>query len=258
MKQADLVQGRTYALNNPDQVKREHEPHIKVRYLGVTHRRNAKVRFESGPIAGLDDWIKTRDLACRWGERKALLRDLERHQRLVAANRAIWDPVTEDAIDAVMTASGEYGGYLSRWVSDPAPAARFWRRAKLNGSPINYDPSNFINRHGGWWLTYATTLHAAQAYAAAEPHAVELYLRGWEDRLTAEGWQPGNRGAHEQLREWSPRWALARSWTQRPLGDAAEKEVQRLQAVVAESVQLLRQLGHELHATQIERALRGR
>ena len=118
--------------------------------------------------------------------------------------------------------------------------------------------TNFVDRHGGWWLTYATALHAAQAYAAAEPHSVELYVRAREDRLTAEGWQPGNRGAHEDLREWSPRWALARSWTQRPLGDAAEKEVQRLQAVVGESVRLLRQLGHELHATQIERALRGR
>lgn len=258
MKQADLVQGRTYALNNPDQAKREHEPHIKVRYLGITHRRNAKVRFESGPIVGLDDWIKTRDLACRWGDRKALLRDVERHRRLVAANRAIWDPVTEDAIDTVITASGEFGGYESRWVIDSAPAERFWRRAKLNGSPIDYDPLNFVDLHGGWWLTYATALHAAQAYAAAEPHSVELYIRAIEDRLTAEGWQPGNRGAHQDLRAWSPRWALARSWTQRPLGDAAEKEVQRLQAVVGESARLLRQLGHELHATQIERALRGR
>ena len=127
-------------------------------------------------------------------------------------------------------------------------------RAGLDGTPLEHDPFNFVDRKGTWWLTYSTALHASQAFAAAEPEMVDIYLRYWEDRFKADGWRPGNRHAHDNLREWSPHLALARSWTRPPQGHAAEKEVQRLQALVGEwaAVRLLRQRGLEQEGDRIE------
>jgi hypothetical protein len=89
----------------------------------------------------------------------------------------------------VMTASGEYGGFLKSWTTDPAAAKRFWGRARLSGSPLDYDGVNFVDRNGQWHLSFATATCACQAFAAAEPDLVDLYLRDWEDRLRAEGFR---------------------------------------------------------------------
>jgi hypothetical protein len=53
-------------------------------------------------------------------------------------------------------------------------------------------------------LSFATATRACQTFAAAEPDLVDLYLRDWEDRLRAEGFEPGNRHSDELLRKWAP------------------------------------------------------
>jgi hypothetical protein len=98
---------------------------------------------------------------------------------------------------------------------------------------------------------------ACQAFAAAEPDLVDLYLRGWEDRLRAEGFEPGNRHSHELLRNWAPAHALARFWCAEPQRTAAEREVERLQRLVREAVRLLEAAGDDRGARRIERGLRG-
>jgi hypothetical protein len=55
-----------------------------------------------------------------------------------------------------MSASGEYGGFLKSWTTDSASAERFWSRAGLSGSPLDYDGVNFVDRHGQWHLSFAT------------------------------------------------------------------------------------------------------
>ncbi|MDE0572169.1 hypothetical protein ON058_01925 [Demequina sp. B12] len=87
---------------------------------------------------------------------------------------------------------------------------------------------------------------------------MDLYLRGWEERLRAEGFDPGQQHAHELLREWAPSFALARSWSQEPRGFAAEHEVERLQRLVREAIGALRAAGEDHVASRIERGLRGR
>jgi hypothetical protein len=47
-----------------------------------------------------------------------------------------------------MTASGEYGGFVKSWTTDPASAERFLSRARLGGSPLDYDGVNFVDRNG--------------------------------------------------------------------------------------------------------------
>ncbi|MEU5852254.1 hypothetical protein [Saccharopolyspora shandongensis] len=157
-----------------------------------------------------------------------------------------------------MTASGEYGGFVRRWDTDAASAERYWARAGLDGSPLDDHPANYRDRHGTWHLMFATALKAAQGFAAAEPDMVDLYLRGWEERLRAEGFEPGGSHAHDLLREWAPHHALARAWTQEPRGHAAEREVERLRRLVTAAVRYLREAGEDNRAAKIERGLRGR
>lgn len=79
---------------------------VKVVFLGLTHSRQCKVRFASGELEGFEDWVVTRDLACRWGERRALVRDEEWAAKMTADDEGVWDEVTEGAISTVMEASG--------------------------------------------------------------------------------------------------------------------------------------------------------
>lgn len=253
-----MVKGKNYALRPKGAEAGSGDSFIKVVFLGLAHSRQCKVRFASGELEGLEDWVVTRDLACGWGERKTLLRDEERAARLEAAGAEMWDEVTEDAISTVMEASGEQSGIRRIWADDPVSAQRYWDRAKLNGTPLEYDPLNFQDRHGAWHFSYATALKAAQSFAAAEPELVALYLRGIEEELKAEGFQPGRHFSHELLCRRSPSHALVRAWSQAPRGTAAENEITRLRAVVSQAVRFLREAGEERKADQIERGLHGR
>lgn len=257
MQKSDLVTGRIYALRRRSRAAAG-AAFLKVKFNGKVHKDQVQVRHESGDLAGLEEWVRTRHLACPWGDLKALERDEERTARLREVSSQAGDRVTEEAISAVLTASGEYGGFIRTWDTDPAPAQRLWDRAGLAGRPLEHHPANFIDRHGTWQLTFQTALHAAEAFAAAEPETVDLYLRGWEDRLRAEGFIQGNQHSHELLREWAPSHALARSWSQKPIGAAAEREVQRLRSLVEHAARLLRAIGHNSEAARIERGLNGR
>lgn len=57
------------------------------------------------------------------------------------------------------------------------------------------------------------------------------------------------------LRQWAPAHALARSWSQQPLGLAAEQEVKRLRAVIAGSIALLRRYELKWEAGSLEKEL---
>jgi hypothetical protein len=212
VRKADVVPGHLFAVRNRGGAHGT-DPFVKGRHLGGVHNNQVKVRFESGELDGLEEWVRTRDLVCRWEDVAIVLRDEERIEDLRRADEQVWDRVYEEAIDVVMEASGEYTGFLRRWVTDPASAERFWSRGELPGSPLEDDVLNFVDRHGQWHLSLATAVRACEGFAAAEPELVLLFLRDWEERLTAEGWEPGRRAAHEVLRQWAPAHALARSWT---------------------------------------------
>lgn len=253
VERSELVEGEMYALTE----KPPGEPFMQVRYLGRYRKGQVLVRYESRLLAGLEEWVRARRVACAWDELGDLLRDQTAASRLSDVDSKARDPVTEAAISAVMTASGEYTGFLRTWTADPASALRFWARAELKGSPLDHHPSNHEDRNGVWHLSYVTALAASQAYAAAEPDMVDLYLRGEEERLMAEGFLPGLRHNHDLLREWAPAHAVARSWCQRPRLDAVEHEVERLQGLLLGAASLLRRHGYETDARRLERGLRG-
>ena len=98
-------------------------------------------------------------------------------------DQQVWDRVVEDAISDVMSASGEYTGFVRPWTTEPAAAERYWARAGLEGSPLDDHRANFVDRHGMWHLSFATAQKAAEPFASAEPELVDLFIRGWEERL---------------------------------------------------------------------------
>lgn len=255
MQQSELVIGRGYAYRASG--RRDDLDFVKVKVLGPFRGARGRIQYQEGGLAGLAEWVRTVQIVCRWGDRKAFIRDTQQAQRLAAADARVWDNVIAEAIDSVITASGEFNGFLRRWDTDPAPAMRLWSRGHLEGSPLEFDPMNFADRSGVWHLSFTTAEKASQAFAAAEPDLVELYLRRWEDRLKAQGFQPGIRHAHDVLRQWAPQIALARSWTQSQAVKTLDDEVQRLQRVVNEAIGLLRRAGDERGAARIERALGG-
>jgi len=73
--------------------------------------RQARISHETGDLDGLVEWLPTRLIVCRCTERNAFQKDEERAAKLSASDAEVWDPVYEEAISAVMTASGEYAGF---------------------------------------------------------------------------------------------------------------------------------------------------
>lgn len=193
MRQSDLQPRKRYAYRAT--ASRNDLNLIKVTVVGPGRGRKVRVRYEDGELAGLDEWVPIVQIVCPWSERKAFLADHARQRELEQASSLDYERVTEDAICTVMTASGEESGFTFIWATDPATATRLWSRAGLEGSPLDDHPANYSDRHGTWHMSFATAERVSKAFAAAEPELVELYVAGWEKRLTAEGFLPGQRHA---------------------------------------------------------------
>jgi hypothetical protein len=139
----------------------------------------------------------------------------------------------------------------------PERAQRLWRRAGLEGSPDQH-PLAYTDRRGQLNLPYATAFQFAQAFAAAEPEPCIHYIQECEDRLRAEGYEPGGRVSHHVLRNMRPAHALVREWTQAGELGLLQKENQRLREVLGQALDALRRAGDEQAANRLDRALHGR
>lgn len=254
MLASELVTGRSYAQRA--EPRNRESPLRKVVFVGPARSGKARIRHAEGELDGLEEWAPSRTLVCRWGERAAFLRDETRLAAIKEATDRHYDSVVEDAISDVLTATGEEGGFSNIWSLDPDKARRLWDRAGLDGEPDDH-PLAFIDRHGTLHLPYETTLRFAQAFAAAEPESVILYIQEWEDRLRAEGYEPGNRHSHDFLRTMRPAHALARQWAGRAEVTMLREENDRLRRLVHQAISALTQAGNESAARRIERGLRG-
>ena len=87
-RRSQLVAGRKYALRARGKQMQSIEGFVKVRYLGRAHRDQVSIRHEDGSLAGLEEWVRTRNLACAWSDRTAFLRDQERAARLARGRLA--------------------------------------------------------------------------------------------------------------------------------------------------------------------------
>lgn len=255
MKYSDLVEGRDYAwLPTP---KSDQAETRRIRYLGGHRAANVKIRWVSGDFAGLEEWLPTRTLLCRWGERRAFFRDRERVQALAASAGEGLDRVVEDAISLVLESTCEESGFQTLWLTRPERAHRLWDRADLPGSPLD-EPGAFVDRDGWLRLGWRTALRFALAFAAHEPDVVLQVIQEREDRLRAEAFLPGGRHAQEYLRTQRPSHALARQWTGSAEVDDLRAEVLRLRQIAETATRALDGAGLNLIAGRLRRELRGR
>ena len=224
MLATDLVVGRAYA----ERAKPNDAECALRKIIFVGPARAGKAA--DGDLDGLEEWVPTRTVMCPWGERQAFLRDESRWNALQEAAAGDYDPVVEEAISTVFEATGEETGFIRVWTVDPLRAQRLWRRAGLEGSPDQH-PLAYTDRGGQLHLAYETALQFAQAFAAAEPEPCIHYIQEWEDRLRAEGYEPGNRVGHYVLRNMRPAHALVREWTQAGELTLLREENQRLRQV---------------------------
>jgi hypothetical protein len=106
-------------------------------------------------------------------------------------------------------------------------------------------------------LSYAAALKFAQAFAAAEPEPWLLYMRDWEDRLTAESFEPGNRHSHAFLREQLVPYAIVKDWTSRSTAELLEREITRLRGLIQSAIADIERLGDSRASSRLRRALQG-
>lgn len=255
MLASDLVVSRDYA----QRVKPQDAgcPLHRVAFIGPAKAGKAKVRHADGEFGGLEEWVPTRTLLCLWGERQAFLRDESRWNALQQAAARDYDAIVEEAISTVFEATGDETGFIRIWTVASVRAHRLWRRAGLDGVP-DHHPLAYTDRHGQLNLPYETALEFTQAFAAAEPEPCLHYIQEWEDRLRAEGYEPGNRSRHSILREMRPAHALIREWAQAGELELLREENIRLRQLLEQALGALRQAGDERSANRLDRALQGR
>jgi hypothetical protein len=252
MEGHQLVVGRTYAFREK---RTSSSPMLKVKLIDKLGRKDKiKIRFEDGPHPGLEDYVSTRQLVTAWADRKAVLRDEEREERLAEHEKGHGDKALRDAIDAVLAATGEPGSG-----DNEAELQRILDRAGVETAPADLHPLAFTDRHGTAYLPLEALAAVAKAFAAAEPETVVGYLDDEEEELRLSGSQPGDRWYHHYRRELSPGYALARQWAGlEQESEMLRKEISRLRGLISTAAYDLKSAGLERKASRLLRALEGR
>jgi hypothetical protein len=259
MQESQIEVGRKYAMRVKVSAG---EPLLQVQVVEKTGRRaQVKVRRLSEPHAGLEEFIKTRQLIVPWGERQAFLRDEERAQQFDAA-RPRPNQALAGAIQTVMYSTG----YTDASADDDGTihmrAEELREISRLAGVPQKLDdlhPLAYVDRDGYMHLPIEVAEKLAHAYASAESEMVLMYIEDEENECRARGYEPGERFYHDWLREKTPGFALARYWA----GHEEEvvflrKEIERLRKVIDSAADALVKAGAEQEGWRVRRAKNGR
>ena len=191
MESAALEVGRLYAYReNP----RSKSDMLKVKLIAKVGRGGkVKIRFEDGPHPGLEEYVRTANIIVSWGDRKAVLRDEERSQRIDEyAQRSSSDHAIVEAVSSILESSGEpsAGAAIGGLSMPEAELARIMRRAGLEGGPTTLHHLAFRNRRGDVEMPLDGAETLARAFAAAEPETVLDVSRRSRVLVEASGLSP--------------------------------------------------------------------
>lgn len=259
MQHSQIEVGRKYAMRVKVSAG---EPLLQVQVLEKTGRRaQLKVRRLSDPHAGLEEYVKTRQLIVPWGGRQAFLKDEERAQRFDAA-RTRPNQALAGAISTVMAATGYSDGGADDDGTVHMMAEELREVARLAGLPQeleDLDPLAYVDRDGYMHLPTVVAEKLAHAYASAESEMVLMSIEDDEKEWRARGFEDGERFWHDYLREKTPGFALARYWA----GHEQEivflrKEIERLRKIVDSAADALVKAGAEQEGWRVRRAKDGR
>jgi hypothetical protein len=238
------------------------EPLIQVQVLEKTGRRGQmKIRRLSEPHAGLEEWVKTRQLIVSWGERQAFLKDEERERRFDEA-RPKPNQALAGAIRTVMCATGYDDADADDDGTVHMEAVELREIARLAGLPQNLEelhPLTYVDRRGDLHLPVEIAEKLAHSYASAEPEIVLMYIEDQEKEYKARGYEPGERFWHDELRRQLPGFALARYWAGHEEEIAfLRSEIERLRTLVKTAADVLVKNRAESEGWRLRRALDGR
>lgn len=235
------------------------EPLHQVEVVAKTGRRGqVKIRRLSEPFEGLEEWVQSRQLVVRWGERKALLREEEQARRFDESRRKVNEGLVR-AIETVMYSTGysDAGAEVDGTIRMDADELReIARRAGLSKPLEEMHSAVYIDRRARMRLPVEVAEQLAQAFAKAEPETVLMFIEDEEREYKARGYEPGERFYHDWLREHMPGYALVRYWAGHQAEVASlQAENERLRALVRRASDALVENGAEREGQRIRRAL---
>ena len=244
-------------------------PAARVALVAIPARKGpikVKVRHVDGDLEGMEEFVHSTHLICRWKDWAKVERDERKEASFLdyMESQPEVDRVVIQAASAVLLSSGEdlllddFRNYTRVYDSQVAGLERVAARAGVADQPWRQWPC-FRNRNGDIYTPVSILVDLALAFAKAEPETVNLYLDVEEKGQLEAGYAYGERYRHEWLIKSKPAWALARSWTFRDgARDHLREEVRRLQHLLHEAVAALRTAGDERTAARLGRALKGR
>jgi hypothetical protein len=257
MNRADIHPGKLYAVREPP---RPDVSFQRVKVLEHARKDKWKVEFLDEPNPGLVDYVRSKNIICRWGERKAVERDEKRADALDQASRQDWlgdDHPVSRAVDLVLESTGEdmwaHKGVLS---GRPDAIQRLADRASIEIPDPRY--VSYTDRRGEQHFPWSSGLALAKAFAAAEPATVLLRVEQDERELELKAQEPGYRYLLGLLESYRPSYALVRSWAGFDAELAAkDAEIERLREIIRRVCWDIKRDGQENLARRLERQLKG-
>jgi hypothetical protein len=252
---ADLVEGETFALREGSSGAAA----TPVLAVGPKPRSGkVKVKRLDGDHEGLEEWVPTRYVVCRWEDLQSFLHDEQAEVALRADMDENCDKVMSDAIECVMESTGEKTSFWHGWTEDPPVIKRLWARAGLDGNPLRHHHLAYQDRSRRWHLPYETALAFAVAFSRAESETVLMHVAEQEREMRSRGYQPGEGTWHKILAEYRPAYAIVREWAGvRDDVTRLTKEVERLHGLIDQAEWALRHVGADADANRLRRALNG-
>jgi hypothetical protein len=173
VEKADIGPSRRYGYRS-----RRTEPLQRVKVLEAVRGGRWKVEFLDEPHPGLVDYVRSRELVCRWSDRKTVLRDERWMDALRAEVEREWpgDGPYDTAVMHALAATGERAGTQRGVLSDsPDVIQRLWQGVQL--PPPTGAPS-LVDRHGVMHVGWSDVVAMVHEFASNEPEHLHSYAMG--------------------------------------------------------------------------------
>ncbi|AZS73211.1 PE-PGRS family protein [Streptomyces lydicus] len=229
------------------------------------------VRFLEGDDAGLQEWVNPNSLVARWEGVEAFRADDAREHALAEASRSVRGSAEFEAARFVLgfvrpksklrlRRGAADAGILEMSCLDEGARLVGMEPAELRGDPMVHE-----NREGqclaGWPVTERLARHVAGRLADDILPEVDRRQQAVDQERTQSSWYSYSRRDDRKLDEEAAVLRTVREWCGQDKADrydelvALREEVVRLGKLVEKSVQALRDRGHGVIASTIERDL---
>ncbi len=182
MNGADIKPGSRYGFR-----RQQPDPLEQVRVVEKVRPGRCMVEFVGPPHPGLVDYVRSRDLICKWTDREALLRNERRLSRLRDQVLGNWpgEGPYDTAVMYVLDATGEEVGTVRGVLSArPEVFERLWARIDKE-APVG--GASFVDRIGQMQCGWSAAEVFSRQFAQAEPKVVLDTIELQERRLSAGG-----------------------------------------------------------------------